>query len=119
MSRSSGRRGADGYSAVQLGFDEARKLSKAEAGHLKGLPKLRHLREVAGTSEGLELGQTLSVDIFTKGEIVDVVGVSKGKGFAGVVKRHGFAGRIQNSRAVGPASCPWLYRREFYSGSRL
>lgn len=82
----------DGYSAVQLGFDEARKLTKAEAGHLKGLPKLRHLREVGGSAEGLDVGQTISVDIFAKGEIVDVIGVSKGKGFAGVVKRHGFAG---------------------------
>jgi large subunit ribosomal protein L3 len=82
----------DGYAAVQLGFDEARKLSKAEAGHLKGLPKLRHLREVNGSSDGLEVGQAIGVDIFSKGEIVDVIGVSKGKGFAGVVKRHGFAG---------------------------
>jgi large subunit ribosomal protein L3 len=82
----------DGYAAVQLGFDEARRLSKAETGHLKGLPKLRHLREVGGDSEGIEVGQAVGIDIFTKGEIVDVIGVSKGKGFAGVVKRHGFAG---------------------------
>lgn len=91
----------DGYSAVQLGFGESRKISKPERGHLRSVPGvgLRHLHEVPGSTDDLELGQELGVDVFAKGEMVDVtVGAvagtagSKGKGFAGVVKRHGFAG---------------------------
>lgn len=90
----------DGYEAVQLGFGETKKLSQPETGHLKHVPvKLRHLHEVRAAGEPVEVGQTLSADVFTKGEKVDVtVGAvpgtagTKGKGFAGVVKRHGFAG---------------------------
>lgn len=95
----------DGYSAVQLGYGETRKLNKPERGHVRpvamvaDVPGLRHLHEVKSEGEQVELGQTLTVDIFAKGQRVDVaVGAvrgtagSKGKGFAGVVKRHGFAG---------------------------
>jgi len=91
----------DGYSAVQLGFLETRKLNKPEKGHLKGLPVpgLRHLHEVKAGGEPLEVGQQLGAGEFEKGQKVDVtVGAvngtagSKGKGFAGTVKRHGFAG---------------------------
>lgn len=91
----------DGYEAVQLGFAETKKLSKAEKGHLAAVPGpgLRHLHEVKSTGEPVEVGQKLGADIFAKGERVDVtVGAvpgtmgTKGKGFAGVVKRHGFAG---------------------------
>ncbi len=91
----------DGYEAVQLGFDETKKLSKPERGHLKALsvPGLRHLHEVQATGEPVEIGQELGAGVFEKGEKVDVtVGAvngtagSKGKGFAGTVKRHGFAG---------------------------
>jgi large subunit ribosomal protein L3 len=91
----------DGYSAIQIGFGETRKLNKPERGHLKHVPGpgLRHLHEVKPSGEDVEVGQQLNVDLFTKGEKVDVtVGAvpgtmgSKGKGFAGVVKRHGFAG---------------------------
>lgn len=91
----------DGYSAVQIGYGETRKLNKPEKGHLRHLPVpgLRHLQEVPHHGNDLQVGQQLSADIFVKGEKVDVtVGAvsgtmgSKGKGFAGVVKRHGFAG---------------------------
>jgi large subunit ribosomal protein L3 len=91
----------DGYSAVQLGYKESTKLTKAEKGHVKGLPVpgLRHLHEVRVDGEGSRVGDTVGVDIFAKGEKVDVtVGAvagtmgTKGKGFAGGVKRHGFAG---------------------------
>jgi large subunit ribosomal protein L3 len=90
----------DGYSAVQLGFRECRRATKAERGHLKaaGSPILRHLHEVRGDAE-VELGQVFGPEVFQKGDKVDVtVGAvkstmgTKGKGFAGVVKRHGFAG---------------------------
>lgn len=91
----------DGYAAVQLGFDETRKLNRPERGHLKHVPVagLRHLHEVANEGTPVEVGQQLGADVFTKGEHVDVtVGAipgtmgTKGKGFAGTVKRHGFAG---------------------------
>ncbi len=83
----------DGYTAVQLGFLEKKHLNKPETGHLKGLPSLRTLREVRLDSvDGLEHGQKLDVSMFEVGELVDVVGQSKGKGFAGGVKRHHFAG---------------------------
>lgn len=85
----------DGYSAVQLGFEETKtqRLSGGELGHLKKneLPPLRILREFR-TNEKLEEGQTLTVDVFEEGERVDIVGKSKGRGFAGVVKRWGFSG---------------------------
>jgi large subunit ribosomal protein L3 len=83
----------DGYDAVQIGYHEQRELNKPQLGHLKGLPRLRHLREVrADGDDGVELGQQFDSSLFSVGEIVDVVGTSKGRGFAGVVRRHGFHG---------------------------
>lgn len=83
----------DGYTAVQIGFEETKRLNKPEAGHLKNLPKLRHLREVPVDSlEGVTVGARIDASILQPGDRVDVTGTSKGRGFAGVVKRHGFAG---------------------------
>jgi large subunit ribosomal protein L3 len=85
----------DGYEAVQLSFEEEKKqgrITKAAAGHFKksGMAPHRFLREFRMT--GYEQGQDVKVDIFQKGELITVSGVSKGKGFAGVMKRHNFAG---------------------------
>ncbi len=101
----------DGYKAVQLGFEETKtqRLSGGELGHLKKneLPALRFLREFR-TNEELEEGQTLTVEVFEEGERVDVVGRSKGRGFAGVVKRWGFSGgpktHGQSDRQRAPGS---------------
>src|SRR5690349_523413 len=87
----------DGYEAVQLGFEQVpnRKLTQPERGHLKasGAPSVRQLREVpVDDLDGIALGDQIKVDMLRQGERVDVVGTSKGKGFAGVVKRHGFRG---------------------------
>lgn len=89
----------DGYTAIQLGFDEAKpkRLTQPQLKHLQksNVPPLRHLREIRLTTDELanfEEGQKLTVDIFEEGEFVDVTGTSKGRGFAGVVKRHGFRG---------------------------
>jgi large subunit ribosomal protein L3 len=86
----------DGYSAVQLGCEEVKpqRLSGGEKGHLASsdLPALRHLREFRLRGDELEEGQRILVDVFEVGDRVDVVGTSKGRGFAGVVKRHGFGG---------------------------
>lgn len=88
--------GNDGYAAVQLGFQEVnpRKLTGGELGHLKRneLPPLRFLREFRVKDLDLEPGAKLTVDVFEPGDMVDVTGTSKGKGFAGAVKRHGFGG---------------------------
>jgi large subunit ribosomal protein L3 len=85
----------DGYEAVQLSFGEVkeRKLSKAELGHLKKaqVPASRVLREFKKDGEPT-VGQSITVDIFKKGDWVDVIGVSKGKGFQGVVRRHHYSG---------------------------
>jgi large subunit ribosomal protein L3 len=85
----------DGYQAIQVGFGEVkpRRLTKGQRGHLEGndLPLLRYLREIRVKDETVyEVGQRITVDIFAAGERVDVVGKSKGRGFAGTVKRHGF-----------------------------
>jgi large subunit ribosomal protein L3 len=85
----------DGYEAVQLAFEEEKKkarVTKAIAGHFKksGTTPHRFLREFS--MAGYEQGQDVKVDIFKKGELIAVSGVSKGKGFAGVMKRHNFAG---------------------------
>ncbi len=84
----------DGYEAIQLGYQEVRKLNKPDSGHLKQTGKLfRHLREFKadGVSD-TDIGQDFDVGIFEPGDIVDAVGLSKGRGFAGGVKRHGFRG---------------------------
>ena len=82
----------DGYTAVQIGTDVVRKLSKPEAGQLKDLPKVSTIREFRVDSvDDLTVGQTISLeDLFAAGDLVDVTGVSKGKGFAGHIKRHHF-----------------------------
>ena len=82
-----------GYTAVQLGYEETRKLNKPERGHLKNLPSLKHLREVRTTQvDKYKVGQKLNASIFVVGEKVDVVGTSKGKGTAGPVKKYHFRG---------------------------
>ena len=83
----------DGYSAVQLGFGEAKRLNKPLRGHLKNLGSFKYLREVrVDDPSDIKLGNVVNVSIFQPGEKVLVTGTSKGKGFAGVVKRYGFAG---------------------------
>jgi large subunit ribosomal protein L3 len=87
----------DGYSAVQLSFGETkpRRLNKPELGHLKaaGGPPSRHLAELRVTDlAGFEIGQIVRADLFVAGERVDVTGITKGKGFSGVMQRHNFKG---------------------------
>ncbi len=83
----------EGYNAAQLAFGEAKRLNSPERGHLKETGQFEYLREFrVEDTEGLEVGQKFDVSLFKAGDLVDIAGVSKGKGFAGVVKRHGFAG---------------------------
>jgi len=86
----------DGYSSVQIGFDEVKpkRLTRGQLGHLErnDLPPLKVLREFKTKTPDVAEGDKLTVDVFNAGERVDVVGTSKGRGFAGVVKRYHFGG---------------------------
>ena len=84
----------DGYNSVQLGFGEVKRLNSPERGHLKGVGHLlKYLREFeADDLSSIKVGQKVDVSILKPGDRVDIVGTSKGKGFAGVVKRYHFAG---------------------------
>ena len=83
----------EGYTSIQIGFEETRRLNKAERGHLKNMPSLKHLREVRTSQiDQYKVGQKLNAAIFAAGEKVDVVGTSKGKGTAGGVKKYHFRG---------------------------
>ena len=110
----------DGYNSVQLGFFDKKetRINRAETGHSKKAktdPK-RKVVEFKGFDSELNLGDVIYVDHFTEGEYVDVSGISKGKGFQGVVKRHGFAGvgqsthgqhnRLRAPGSIGAASYP-------------
>ena len=114
----------DGYTAIQLGFDETkqRRLTKGQVGHLKrrgmphDVPMVRVLRELRIKNvEDYELGQKVLADIFTTHERVDVIGISKGRGFQGGVKRHGFHGgprtHGQSDRLRAPAPAAPVRRR--------
>lgn len=114
----------DGYDAVQIGFQESKHLSKPERGHLEQqgrreqtkLPMMRRLHELR-TARATEhkVGEKVDASVFKAGDFVDVVGVSKGKGFAGVVKRYHFAGgpkthgqsdRLRAPGAIGSGTTP-------------
>jgi large subunit ribosomal protein L3 len=110
----------DGYSALQLGFDDKaeKRANKAEMGHFKkaGSSTKKKVVEFRDFEGDFKLGETVGVDVFVEGEFVDVSATSKGKGFQGVVKRHGFAGvgqathgqhnRLRAPGSIGAASYP-------------
>jgi large subunit ribosomal protein L3 len=111
----------DGYSAVQLGFQERKEkgLTKPVLSKFKKnkIPALRYLKEVRGfdNMDDLKVGEILKVDIFSEGDTVKVTGITKGKGFQGVVKRHGFGGgsrthgqsdRLRAPGSIGASSYP-------------
>lgn len=109
----------DGYTAVQVGFDEVREkiITKPELGHLKGAGKvLRTLKEFRlNEVSDLKVGDEINVEIFAKGDIVAVTGRSKGKGFQGTMKRHNFSGgpashgqkdRLRAPGSIGAGSSP-------------
>jgi len=98
--------GKEGYDSVQLGFMDQveRKLTKPEKGHLDkgGVPYKKYLKEFKLTGSGeLSVGDEIKADVFAEGDKVDITGISKGKGYAGVVKRHG-ARRTPMSHGGGP-----------------
>ena len=107
----------DGYTAVQLGFGLDKRLNEPERGHRKASGFMsRTLREVkADSATDYTVGQVLKADVFAEGEVVDVVGTSKGRGFQGGVKRHGFRGgpkthgqsdRLRAPGSIGSSATP-------------
>ena len=123
----------DGYNSVQLGFFDKKenRFISAETGHFKKAktdPK-RKVVEFKGFESELNLGDVVYVDHFTEGEYVDVSGISKGKGFQGVVKRHGFAGvgqsthgqhnRMRAPGSIGAASYPARVFKGMRMGGRM
>ena len=110
----------DGYNSIQLGFEEKseKKSLKSELGHFKksNTPPKNKIYEFRNFEENYKLGDKITVEHFKEGEFVDISGISKGKGFQGVVKRHGFAGvgqsthgqhnRLRAPGSIGAASYP-------------
>ena len=123
----------DGYSALQLGFDDKTEKNaiKAEKGHFKkaGSTVKRKVIEFQGYDKEYKIGDSLGVDHFEEGEYVDVSAISKGKGFQGVVKRHGFAGvgqathgqhnRLRAPGSIGAASYPARVFKGMKMGGRM
>jgi large subunit ribosomal protein L3 len=116
----------DGYAAVQIGIEESGKLNKPELGQLKNLPKLSVLREFRledSDEQAYTVGQKLDVTLFTAGDMVDVTGVSKGKGFSGHIKRHHFkrgpkthgSDHHRAPGSIGPGTTPG----RVYKGMRM
>jgi large subunit ribosomal protein L3 len=116
----------DGYTAVAVGIEESSKLTKPELGQLKELPKVSVIREFRLDKEGTAaytVGQKLDVSLFAAGELIDVVGTSKGKGFAGHIKRHHFkrgpkthgSDHHRAPGSIGPGTTPG----RVYKGMRM
>jgi large subunit ribosomal protein L3 len=119
----------DGYTAVQFGTEVTTRLSKPETGQLKDLPKVRTIREFrVDDAAAYEVGQTVNVaDLFAAGDDVDVTGISKGKGTAGVIKRHNFQrgpkthGSDQHRApgSIGPGTTPGRVYRGLRMAGRM
>jgi large subunit ribosomal protein L3 len=119
----------DGYSALQLGFEEKKEkhTTKPLAGHFEkaGVTPKRHLAEFKGFEGEYKHGQTLTVELFEEGSFVDIVGTSKGHGYQGVVKRHGFGGvgqstHGQHNRLRAPGSVgACSYPAKVFKGMRM
>jgi large subunit ribosomal protein L3 len=115
----------DGYTAVQLGFEEGKQVGKAQAGHFKksGItPKVVREFRVDEIEEGLAAGSTLAADVFELGDTVHVTGTSKGKGFEGNIKRHNFkrGRKTHGGRSYRrPGSIGSMYPQKIFKGKRM
>lgn len=121
----------DGYGAYQLGFEEMKpqRVNKPMAGNFKKakVPPVKHLREFRGDLDDYQTGDVVKVDIFEQGEVLDVTGTSKGKGFAGTMKRYNFAGQPDSHGgmahrrpgAIGQASYPAKVWKGFKMPGRM
>jgi len=115
----------DGYTAVQLGFEEAKKVGKAQAGHFKKAgvtPKVVREFRVDEIEEGIQAGASLAADVFELGDTVHVTGTSKGKGFEGNIKRHNFqrGRKTHGGRSYRrPGSIGSMYPQKIFKGKRM
>jgi large subunit ribosomal protein L3 len=119
----------DGYDAIQLGFGRRKRVNDALKGHMRGLGEFRYLREVrVDDPNEYTVGQTLGVELFEEGEFVDVVGTSKGKGFAGGVKRyhfhggpktHGQSDRHRAPGSIGSGTTPGRVRKGLHMAGHM
>jgi len=116
----------DGYKAVQIGFEESRNLAKPQVGHVKAAgvqPKIIREIRVDELPEDLSVGASISAEVFSVGDVVDVTGTSKGKGWAGTIKRHNFHrqrvthGGNGNVRKVG--SIGGMYPQKVFKGKKM
>ncbi len=119
----------DGYTAVQLGAGERRRVTKPIAGQLKDLPRVANIREFRlDSADDYTVGQQIAVaDVFAEGDLVDVTGVSKGRGFAGTVKRHNFSrgpkthgsDNYRKPGSIGPGTTPGRVYRGMKMGGHM
>ncbi|MCU0667152.1 MAG: 50S ribosomal protein L3 [Patescibacteria group bacterium] len=115
----------DGYTAVQLGFEQAKKIGKAQAGHFKKsgvTPKVVREFRVDEIKDELAIGTQLTADTFAVGDMVNVTGTSKGKGFAGTIKRHNFKrGRKTHGGQSyrRPGSIGSMYPQKIFKGKKM
>ncbi len=115
----------DGYTAVQLGAEETKKLAKPQIGHVKAskmLPKIMREFQVEEITEDLKVGEKISADVFVVGDTVDATGTSKGKGWAGTIKRHNFH-RGRKTHGGGsyrrPGSIGSMYPQHIFKGKKM
>jgi len=116
----------DGYLAVQLGFGTSKANSKAVLGHVKKskvTPKIIREFRIKNMSDDLKIGETVTADSFNIGDIIDVVGLSKGKGFAGTIKRHNFHRQRKTHGGKGntrkPGSIGSMYPQKIFKGKKM
>ena len=118
----------DGYQAVQIGFEEAKKnnINKAQAGHFKAsnaTPKVVREFRTENIEEDLKVGETISPEVFSIGDVISVTGTSKGKGWAGTIKRHNFhRGRKThggNGNVRKPGSIGSMYPQKVFKGKKM
>jgi large subunit ribosomal protein L3 len=118
----------DGYTAIQIGFEEAKanNVNKAQQGHLKAakvLPKIIREFRVAEITEDLKVGETISPEVFSIGDVIDVTGTSKGKGWAGTIRRHNFHRQRKTHGGKGntrkPGSIGSMYPQHILKGKKM
>jgi large subunit ribosomal protein L3 len=118
---------SDGYTAVQLGFEEAKEnnVAKAQKGHFKAsgmLPKIIREFRVKEVTEDLKVGETVSPEVFSIGDEIDATGTSKGKGWAGTIKRHNFhrGRKTHGGRSYRrPGSIGSMYPQKIFKGKKM
>lgn len=116
----------DGYNALQLGFEKAKNMVKPLSGHTKSskaAPKIIREFRIDELDESMKIGETISADSFNVGDVVDVIGTSKGKGFAGTIKRHNFHRQRKTHGGKGntrkPGSIGSMYPQKIFKGKKM